>query len=443
MSDNKSNNNNNNQKAFYITAGELAELGIKQLPSEMVSKEHLIYSSPAALSFNSPGAQGFGVKRAGLAIPGSVMLLVAPACCGRNTTMLAELGAYADRFYYLLQDDTDIITGRHLNRISKAVKEVADFHEESSGTRPSAVMICITCVDALLGTDMERVCKKASEYAGLPVLPCYMYALEREGRVPPMTAVRRTVYRLLEPRNKKSTTVNLLGHFAPLEDDTELYDILRNIGIRKVNEISRCESFEEYLAMAEANFNIILNSESRLAAEDIAKRLEIPSIELKRMYRITMIHKQYQLFAGALGVKLDDSMYFEEAEQRVKEFSERHAGKSLAIGECLNADSFELALAMTEYGLKVKEIYAEVSDERMAYVRKLAKLSPDTRVYTNLEPTMLYYDSSEAECDFTVGMDAGYYHPDSPNIPWNLEIQPWGYKGLIHLLDKIEGALLI
>lgn len=431
----------NKQAAYYITAAELSELGFERLPSELKSKDHLIYSSPAALSFNSPGAQGFGVKRAGLAVPGSVMLLVAPACCGRNTTMLAELGSYADRFYYLLQDDTDIITGRHLNRISKAVAEVADFHEESTGTRPSCVMICITCVDALLGTDMERVCRKASEHAGLPVLPCYMYALEREGRVPPMTAVRKTVYSLLEPRAKKSTTVNLLGHFAPLRDDSEIYELLRSIGIKKINEISRCADFDEYLGMAEANFNIILNPESRHAAEDIASRLQIPSIEITRMYRLDKIRRQYELFAGALGVEMDDSAFYSEAEKRVKEFSSRHAGKRAAIGECLNADSFELALALTEYGLKVTEIYGTVSKERMAYIKRLAAVSPDTRIYTNLEPSMLYYDSGEIECDLTIGIDAGYYHPDAPNVPWNLEIQPWGYRGLIGLIDEMEGVL--
>lgn len=431
----------NKQDAFYITARDLADGGIEGVPSELKSQDHLIYSSPAALSFNSPGAQGFGVKRAGLAVPGSVMLLVAPACCGRNTTMLAELGSYADRFYYLLQDDTDIITGRHLNRISQAVKDVADFHEESTGTRPNVVMICITCVDALLGTDMDRVCRKASEFAGLPVLPCYMYALEREGRVPPMTAVRRTVYQLLEPREKKSTTVNLLGHFAPLNDDSEIYELLRGIGVKKINEISRCEDFDEYLGMAEANFNIILNPESRLAAEDIAKRLEIPSVELTRMYRIDKIRKQYQLFAGAIGAKIDDSKFYEEAAAKVEAFARENKGKKVAIGECMNADSFELALAMTEYGLTVTEIYGTVSAERMPYIKMLAELNPETRIYTNLEPSMLYYDSSELPCDFTIGIDAGYYHPDAPNVPWNLEVQPWGYNGLIRLIEEIEGVL--
>ena len=196
---------------YYITAEELAALGKDQVPDELQSSKHLIYSSPATLAFNSPGAQGFGVKRAGLAIPGSVMLLVAPGCCGRNTMMLNELG-YAERFFYLLQDETDIVTGRHLNQIPRAVREAVEACEE----RPTAVMICITCVDALLGTDMERVCRRASEYAGVPVLPCYMYALTREGRVPPMTSVRKTVYQLLEKRPRKKRYGQPAGRILPV-----------------------------------------------------------------------------------------------------------------------------------------------------------------------------------------------------------------------------------
>ena len=302
------------KEVYYITAAQLAKRGKDQVPDELKSAAHLIYSSPATLAFNSPGAQGFGVKRAGLAIPGSVMLLVAPGCCGRNTTMLSELGGYSERFFYLLMDDTDIVTGRHLNKISQAVKEVVDSLEET----PSAVMICITCVDALLGTDMERVCRKASDFTGVPVLPCYMYALTREGRVPPMTAVRKSVYALLEKREKKASTVNILGEFAPFLDDTELYEILHGIGIQKINEISRCKDFEEYLSMAEANFNLILNPECRLAAEDIKKRLDIPGIELARLYQIDKIHNQYQLLGGALGVKIDDQKYYDQAAKAVE-----------------------------------------------------------------------------------------------------------------------------
>ena len=111
--------------AYFITAEELATLSPDTLPTELASAKHMIYSSPATLDFNSPGAKGFGVKRAGLAIPGSVMLLIAPGCCGRNTQLLNELG-YSERFFYLMLDDTDIVTGRYVSKIPKACEELLE-----------------------------------------------------------------------------------------------------------------------------------------------------------------------------------------------------------------------------------------------------------------------------------------------------------------------------
>lgn len=422
------------QDVYSITAAELAARGKENIPDELKSSKHLIYSSPATLAFNSPGAQGFGVKRAGLAIPGSVMLLVAPGCCGRNTMMLDQIGGYGDRFFYLLQDETDIVTGRHLNRISHAVKEVADSLEE----KPTAVMICITCVDALLGTDMERVCQKASEYAGVPVLPCYMYALTREGRVPPMTSVRKTVYALLEKRERKKRAINLLGEFAPYDDGCELYEILEHLGINTVREISRCRDFVEYLSMAEANFNIVLNPESRLAAEDFRKRLGIPSLEMTRVYQIDKIRKQYELLGTALGVKIEDSDYYEEALQAVKDFGVSRPKTTFAVGEWMNGDPFELSLSLLRYGHSVSEIYGTVTDMNFIYIRKIAALSPDTKIYTNLSPTMLNYNCGTDAADITIGQDAAFYHPDSPNVPWNAERKLFGYAGLRDLFREIS-----
>ena len=110
--------------ATSYTVRELWELGKDNIPQDMVSSSHLIYSSPATLAFNSPGAEGFGVKRAGLSVPGSVMLIVSPGCCGRNTSSISTMKGYENRFFYLTMDETDLITGRHLRRIPKAVCEL-------------------------------------------------------------------------------------------------------------------------------------------------------------------------------------------------------------------------------------------------------------------------------------------------------------------------------
>ena len=425
------------KKAYFCTVEELEQRGKDNLPKQFQSGEHLIYSSPATLAFNSPGAEGFGVKRAGLAVPGSIMLIVAPGCCGRNTSMISSMKEYNNRFFYLCMDETDIVTGRHLKKIPKAVASICESLEK----KPSVVMICITCVDALLGTDMERVCRKAEEKAGLPVRPCYMYALTREGRKPPMVHVRQSLYSLLEPGHKKGNVVNLLGYFSPLVDDCELYTLLQEAGVKTIHEISRCEDFEEYKKMSEANFNLVLHPEARFAAEDFHDRLKIPFIELRRLYQVDKIGSQYQAFGAALGIEFHAEEQKKQAQEAIESFRKVCPDPVFAVGECANADPFELSLALVKYGFKVAEIYGTITGENFIYIRQLKKLSPQTKIFSNMEPTMLYYDSAESGVTLTIGKDACYYHPNTKGIHWNEERQPFGYAGVRRLFEALELAV--
>ncbi|MBR6106833.1 MAG: oxidoreductase [Oscillospiraceae bacterium] len=421
--------------AYYITAADLAERGADNIPDELRSAKHMIYSSPATLDYNSPGAKGFGVKRAGLVIPESVMLLVAPGCCGRNTALLNELG-YSERFFYLMLDDTDIVTGRYLNKIPKACAEIA----EELDKKPSVIVICVTCVDALLGTDMERVCRSCEEASGIPSIPAYMYALTREKRLPPMAMVRQAVYSLLEPQKRLPNECALLGYFSALDDGCELYALLKAAGIRKIHEIGRCGTFEEYKEISRANFSIVLNAEARYAAQDMQKKLGIPFIELTRLYRIDKIRTQYRLLGQAIGAKLDDAAYYAEAAQKIADFREKHGVLRFAVGEMLNADSFELALSLLEYGHQVSEIYGTVGERNFVFVKRIAAVSPQTRIYSNLHPSMLGY-ARDCEIDAAIGNDAKYYHKDLPGIGFQEEAQPFGYRGVNLLFDGLDAAL--
>ena len=60
--------------------------------------------------------------------------------------------------------------------------------------------------------------------------------------------------------------------------------------------------YEEYQTMSEANFNLVLHPEARFAAEDFHNRLQIPFIELRRLYQTDKIASQYQAFGKVLGV---------------------------------------------------------------------------------------------------------------------------------------------
>ena len=401
-------------EAFFKTTKEIIDEGYDNLATEFVSNKHLIYSSPATLSFNSPGAKGYGVKRAGLAVPESVMLLVSPSCCGRNTSLFKSSPEYKKRFFFQLLDDTDIVTGRHLMKINDACGEIL----ASLDKRPSAIMICITCVDALLGTDMERICEK---------------------RLSPMAYVRTSVYSLLEKQKRENRDMNIMGFFSPLNDKSEIYTLLKNAGIENIRELARCETFEQYKELSKANFNLVLNPESRHAAQDMQKRLGIPFIEMLRLYQPDKIHNQYKLLADAIGVSFNDSEYLDNTYKKIKEFKERHGSLKFAVGEILNGDAIEIALMLVKEGFKVECVFATIGELNYRFLKTLSELSPDTKVYSNLSPTMLNYKNDDIDC--YIGSDCAYYFNDKPGIEWCDDTEPFGYQGVSDLFDALDEVL--
>lgn len=423
-------------EAFNISVAKLAELGPEHIPEQFIPACHLIYSSPATLAYNSPGAVGFGVKRAGLVIPESVMLLVSPAACGRNSSILSSEEGYADRMFYLCMDETDLVTGRHLTKIPEAIREIVEVCEP----KPKAVVICITCVDALLGTDLERVCRKAQEETGVLVVPSYMYALTREGKKPPMVAIRDTIYSLLERKPVQANMVNLMGFFSPLDPGSELFTLLHGAGIKTVNEVSRCRTLDEYYELGAANFNIVLHPESEYAAEQLYRRTGMPFVDLVRLYDPERIHKQYRLFASAIGVKFGDSAFYDEACSTRDTFSKTHRGTRFAIGEMCNANPYELAGTLIQMGMEVPYIFSNLTEYDFPYIRRLAKLSPDTKVYTGIDPSMVHYREVPG-VDIAIGKDAGQYCPSVPVVEWNSEKQPFGFHAFTGLMSELEEAL--
>lgn len=424
------------KKPFSITARELAALGKDQIPDAFIPNCHLIYSSPETLAYNSPGAIGFGTKRAGLVIPESVMLLVSPSCCGRNSTILSQTEGYAERMFYLLQNETDLVTGRHLKKIPQAIREILEVCDP----KPKAVLICITCTDALLGTDLERICRKAQEETGVLVVPSYMYALEREGTKPPMVAIRQTIYSLLERKPVQPDMVNLMGFFSPLDPDSELIPMLKKAGIHTVNQVSAMKTLKEYGQMGAANFNLVLDPLSRYAAEDLRKRLNMPYAELARLYDPDRIHHQYQLFGAALGIDMDDQEMYEKASERRAWFMEKHRGTRFAVGEMGNANPFELAGTLARMGMEVPMVVSNLTEADFPYLRRLAELSPETRIYTGISPSMVHFQPPEG-IDAAIGKDAAAYCPDAAGVDWNSEKQPYGHQGVIDLLDALDRAL--
>ena len=111
-------------KTFFSSIKDISDAGKNNIAKDFIPACKLIFSSPASLSYNSPGALGFGVKHAGLVIPESVMLLVAPACCGRNSTILSAEEGYSTKMFYLQMSERDLVSGLHLKKISDCIDHI-------------------------------------------------------------------------------------------------------------------------------------------------------------------------------------------------------------------------------------------------------------------------------------------------------------------------------
>ena len=85
-------------------------------------------------------------------------------------------------------------------------------------------------------------------------------------------------------------------------------------------------------------------------------------------------------------------------------------------------------------------MFANLNEGSYPYIRQLALVSPDTKLYLPASPTMLNYRTGQEKSDFSLGRDAEYWLPDAANVPWNSERQPFGFDGLVKLLDEIETA---
>ena len=170
-------------------------------------------------------------------------------------------------------------------------------------------------------------------------------------------------------------------------------------------------------------------------------RLGIPYIELTRIHDVDRNALQYRSFANAVGIKADVSAEEAKAQEAVGSLKDAFPDLVFNIGECLNADPFELALSLVRYGFGVDEIYATLSPEKFKYISKLAEISPDTKVFCNMDPTMLYYDVSSSPADISLGKDAAFYCPEIPNIAWNSDVQPFGFQGITALMNEIKRTM--
>ena len=206
------------------------------------------------LHYTSPAHGGWGMVRIGMLVPESVQLFVCPFACGRHGAIGAMRQGFKDRLAYLYVDQNDIVRG-YDDLIPGAVEELLD----ALPRRPRVVLIFLSCLDDLIGTDREALLEVLhGRFPDLRFRICHMNPISLDSKSPPPVTIQRRIYSLLEPSETKEAAVNGIGNLEAVATECELHRVLEGLGAGELRHISRCGTFGEFQRMASSRANLVL-----------------------------------------------------------------------------------------------------------------------------------------------------------------------------------------
>ena len=391
-----------------------------------------------ALHYVPPYGGGWGIARMVLQVPESILLMPAPPVCARIAALRQLRLEYRNRFFFLHIDEYDYINGDHLKKTEEAANEII----RSLNPAPKVLFLCETCIDDLVGSDFVRLRNKIETTHGIMVKSVHLKPTAADGMRHPGIISQRSIYELFDSGREKDSGINIIGSMVPVDEESELKTVLHHGGIGPVRHIASCRSYEEFINMGASLWNLLLRPPGRLAVEDMEKRLGIPFLSLPVSYTLERIDSNYTLLEEFLERRLKTEMYREEAADVIRSSRTNFRNCTAAVGGSVNAGSFELARALTEYGFDVKYVFSNmVIDFDIEHVEWLKINAPHIRVYTNSHTTMAEFFRLGKTVDLAFGFEAGYFCSGAPTVPLSADIQPFGYGAVKRLVNEIDAAL--
>ncbi len=389
------------------------------------------------LHYVSPAHGGWGLVRIAALIPESHQLFVAPFACGRHGALGGELNGIKNRISYLYIDESDIVSGGYEDLIPDAVGELIDNLEK----KPKVILIFVTCLDDLLGTDHVQLNKRLSKrYPDVRFMSCHMNPISENMKFPPGISMQNNLYSLLDPVEEKENAVNFIGNHSPVDADCELFEIMKKNGF-DIHHITDFERFEEYQKMAKSRLNLVLSPVAKYASEQMKERLDIDYLLAYNTYDLKEIKEFYQSLEERLGLNIDITKYEKHAKEKIQKAREVIGDYPIALDYQAVKKPFTLAKALLEYGFQVKFIMAESIKgiERPAY-EFIAENYKDITIVNAVHPELVKNQYRNDEDNLCIGFDCGYATGSRKVINLMLDEFLFGYYGVEQLMEKMIQA---
>ncbi len=302
-----------------------------------------------------------------LRIPGVQMIYVSALACTRHRSHDFIESQRAGRLSFLTFNEVDMITGDYIDKTKQAAAEIA------AERSPSGIILLTGCQSALLSTDYKLLSAEIEAEIGCPVRVhdgCRLCGFDEEKGG--SSAIDRILYAFLQPAQKsEELSVNILGNQEP-DRDSELFNLLTAAGVKKINRLADCKSFEEYQEMAKAHVNILTSPRDLELGPQLEEALGIPFVCLGGIYDTEELAAAYEALGKLLNTEIDVSACKSDVSQMLTSAKE-------TVGErpiCVQGD-VELAKWLLREGFHVKELVMDphqgLSPEQRAWFDEHAR----------------------------------------------------------------------
>ncbi len=349
--------------------------------------------------------------------------------------------------------EQDVIMGRSEKRLFHSIKQAIDSYH------PAAVFVYNTCVPALVGDDVDAVCKDASNRYGVPVVPvdcAGFYGTKNLGNRIAGDSMFKYVIGTRDPDPVPPAAqrpgiavhdVNLIGEYNIAGEFWHVLPLFDELGLRILCTLSGDARFHQVQAMHRAEASMVVCAKALL---NVARKLEsthgVPFFE-GSFYGVTDTSHAFREFARLLGdAALSERVEAMIAREEVKVDSalepwrQRLKGKRVLLYTG-GVKSWSIVSALQDLGMDVVATGTSKStEEDKARIREL--MGEKTKMITDGSPKALIGIVKEYQADILIAGGRNMYTALKARIPFldinqEREFGYAGYTGMTELARQL------
>ncbi|MGN8544775.1 nitrogenase iron-molybdenum cofactor biosynthesis protein NifE [Bradyrhizobium sp. 13971] len=348
-------------------------------------------------------------------------------------------------------NETDIVFGGE-KRLCRAIKEIIDKHD------PPAIFVYQTCIPAMIGDDINAVCKAASHRFGKPVIPINspgFVGSKNLGNKLAGEALLDYVIGTQEPDYATPYDVNLIGEFNLSGELWQVKPLFEELGIRILSCISGDGKYREVASSHRARAAMLVCSKAMVnVARKMEERYGIPFFEgsfygiqdssdsLRQIARLLVERGAPQELLG----RTEAVIAREEARAwaAIEPYKPRFKGKK-ALLITGGVKSWSVVAALQEAGLEMVGTSVKKSTREDKDRIKLL-MGQDAHMIEDMTPREMYRMLKDAKADIMLSGGKSQFVALKAAMPW-LDVNQerchayMGYVGMVKLVEEIDKSL--